>query len=214
MHLSITLVRHGNTDANNEHWIQGQLDTELNKTGLDQAKRCGHRLKDEQYQHIYCSDLKRCQQTAEGIRSYQPNVSIEYDADLRERDCGELSGQPLKCLHTESSRQKISVEELIIANGGESVIKFGERVVKAYERIMKDAQEKGYERIVIVTHGGPLRQLSTYWIENDYKVSKDIHVRSIAHGNTAITTINNGLIVEFNSTSHLGKKYVAAPPTV
>lgn len=25
MNLSITLVRHGNTDANNEHWIQGQL---------------------------------------------------------------------------------------------------------------------------------------------------------------------------------------------
>lgn len=191
-------------------------------------------MKDEQYQHIYCSDLKRCRQvsfscayiyifisfsylkykTAEGIRSYQANVSIEYDADLRERDCGKLSGQPLKCLHTESSRQKISVDELIIENGGESVIKFGERVVKAYERMMKDAQEKGYERIVIVTHGGPLRQLSTYWIENDYKVSNDLHVRSIAHGNTAVTTINNGLIVEFNSTSHLGKKYIAAPPTV
>lgn len=83
MGLTVTLVRHGNTDANNERWIQGQVgkqlkicfskvliffsssvDTELNTVGLDQANRCGHRLKDEQFQHVYCSDLKRCKQVS------------------------------------------------------------------------------------------------------------------------------------------------------
>lgn len=38
------------------------VDTELNKNGLNQAACCGERLKLASYDHVYCSDLKRCKQ--------------------------------------------------------------------------------------------------------------------------------------------------------
>ncbi|GAA5798656.1 histidine phosphatase superfamily [Helicostylum pulchrum] len=215
MGLTVTLVRHGNTDANNERWIQGQVDTELNTVGLDQANRCGHRLKDEQFQHVYCSDLKRCKQTAAAIVSYQPNVSIEYDVKLRERDFGKLSRRPLKYLKTESARQQLTIEELVIKYEGESVEIFKRRIVEeAYERIIQDAHEKGYQRILVVTHGGSLRHLGNYWIEQEYKAVDGLTVKPVAHGNTAVTKIEDNLITEYNSTSHLGSQYIAPPPAV
>lgn len=40
------------------------IDTDLNKNGRDQAKRCGKRLKDDHFDHVYCSDLSRCKQVS------------------------------------------------------------------------------------------------------------------------------------------------------
>lgn len=80
MTLRVTVIRHGNTDANNEGWLQGQfgkvsylycspfanavitIDTHLNSNGLNQAKSCGYRFQNESYDHAYCSDLTRCKQ--------------------------------------------------------------------------------------------------------------------------------------------------------
>lgn len=147
--------------------------------------------------------------------SYQPNVSIEYDAKLRERDFGKLSRRPLKYLKTESARQQLTIEELVIKYEGESVEIFRRRVVEeAYERIIRDAHEKGYQRILVVTHGGPLRHLSHYWIEQEYKAVNGLTVSPVAHGNTAVTKIEDTLITEYNSTSHLGSQYIAPPPAV
>lgn len=84
MTATITFVRHGNTDANVERWLQGQTgndcnavqlvhfinvkaefdpaDTVLNAKGLEQAELVGDRLSNEGFDIIYCSDLERCKQ--------------------------------------------------------------------------------------------------------------------------------------------------------
>lgn len=43
--MIIALVRHGETNFNKAHILQGQLDTSLNDTGIQQAWICGELLK-------------------------------------------------------------------------------------------------------------------------------------------------------------------------
>ena len=38
----LIIVRHGQTDANVQGKTQGQIDTDLNKNGLEQAKKTGN----------------------------------------------------------------------------------------------------------------------------------------------------------------------------
>lgn len=53
------VVRHGETKENVDRVIQGQLDTDLNERGRDQARRTAEALKDERIDEIYSSPLKR-----------------------------------------------------------------------------------------------------------------------------------------------------------
>lgn len=55
----VYLIRHGETAENREHIIQGQLDTDLNELGRDQANRLATGLKDTTFHRAYSSDLKR-----------------------------------------------------------------------------------------------------------------------------------------------------------
>jgi probable phosphoglycerate mutase len=52
-------VRHGETQENKDSVIQGQLDTELNETGLEQARRVADALRSVHFDAAYSSDLVR-----------------------------------------------------------------------------------------------------------------------------------------------------------
>jgi bisphosphoglycerate-dependent phosphoglycerate mutase len=55
----VYLVRHGETDANREGIIQGQMDTPLNNRGEQQAKLVGEALRSIPFDTAYSSDLAR-----------------------------------------------------------------------------------------------------------------------------------------------------------
>jgi broad specificity phosphatase PhoE len=154
--------------------------------------------------------------TASAIMSHHANLSIEYDPMLRERDFGKLSRQPLKYLTSESTKQHIAVDEFIAKHDGESEKVFRSRIVKAYKTLINDAQKKQYQSVLVVTHGGPLKYLSSYWLENEFKLVEGLDVAPVAQGNTAVTRIVIGedvnLIEEFNSTSHLKNQSSNQPP--
>lgn len=145
---------------------------------------------------------------------HHPDLSIEYEAMLRERDFGSLSRQPIKYLGTESNKQHISVEQLISNHNGEVISTFKARIVKAFDAVIKDAQEKKYQSILVVTHGGPLRVLTDYWLEDGFKPLEGLSVTSVAQGNTAITkvTLPDKQIIKFNSTTHLKNNSKNQPP--
>ena len=64
----IIIVRHGQTNANAEGKTQGQIDTDLNNIGLDQAKKAGQYIRaNYSINEAWVSDLKRTQQTANQI---------------------------------------------------------------------------------------------------------------------------------------------------
>lgn len=115
---------------------------------------------------------------------------------------------------SESTRQHLTVDEFIAQHDGETEAMFRPRVLKAYEAIIQDAKEKQYESILIVSHGGPLKFLSMYWIDNGYTAVDGLVVAPVAQGNTAVTRINydDKVIEEFNSTSHLKGQNQNQPP--
>ena len=47
--------------------LQGQIDTPLNETGIQQASLAGYSMKTTQFDKVYTSDLKRVVQTASEI---------------------------------------------------------------------------------------------------------------------------------------------------
>ena len=87
--LDLWLIRHGETDWNREGRTQGHSQNALSELGIRQARRLGLRLEPEQFDQIYCSDLKRAFQTA---ALAFPDKKLIQDERLREIGRGVLEG--------------------------------------------------------------------------------------------------------------------------
>lgn len=90
----LILVRHGETDWNAEHRLQGQLfpGPSLNGRGKQQASELATRLEELEIHAIYTSDLARTVETVNFIKKCRPSVPVSVTADLRERNLGVLQG--------------------------------------------------------------------------------------------------------------------------
>ena len=53
---TVYLIRHGETDFNSQHKLQGKENTLLNALGLEQAQRLAQRLKDVNLAQIFTSN--------------------------------------------------------------------------------------------------------------------------------------------------------------
>nr|WP_090577881.1 histidine phosphatase family protein [Paenibacillus sp. OV219] len=90
----IGLIRHGITEWNIEKRVQGQSDIPLNDTGRQQARSLANRLKSEEWDYIFASDLIRAKETAE-IIAQTMGLHVKTDERLREMYCGEIEGTTL-----------------------------------------------------------------------------------------------------------------------
>ena len=94
MVTDFTLVRHGETSYNKEKIVQGWSQVPLNETGIQQAKATAAVLKDESFDEIWYSDLKRTAMTMEEIRKYHPAVPAFPYPGIREWHLGFLEEMP------------------------------------------------------------------------------------------------------------------------
>ena len=62
--MKIYLVRHGETDWNNEKRLQGWADISLNAKGVKEAEVVAEKLMDVHFDDAFCSDLERAEVTA------------------------------------------------------------------------------------------------------------------------------------------------------
>lgn len=149
------LIRHGETDWNAEHRIQGQLDVPLNEVGRAQADAIGLRFRDETIDVLVSSDLSRAMQTMQPIAD-ACSLQVLSDSRLRERNLGVLEG----LFYEEAQRKMPQVLDVFRSrqidtplDGGESLRAFAGRVVAALTALAETHKGK---RIVAVTHGGVL----------------------------------------------------------
>ncbi len=148
----IFLVRHGETDHNNEKRIQGTIDVPLNETGKHQAKETAEKLKNTKIDYIVCSPLKRTEETAKIIQK-EIGGEIILDAAFRERAYGEAEGMLVSELE-EKWPNNWNYEWKF--PGGESFTEVEDRVFAAFEKITNKYKGKN---ILIVSHGNALRML-------------------------------------------------------
>ena len=150
--VKVILVRHGETEWNRLHQIQGSnSDTPLNNTGKQQVKRLALRLKKEPIQAIYCSPLERALETAWTIASHH-RLEVLLEPDLKEFDLGELEGTKIEDLD-KSYREILFItrdgETFPRVPGGESLREVQQRAWSAIQRIISQHPEG---EIVIVSH--------------------------------------------------------------
>ena len=62
--LKVYLIRHGETAANKDGVIQGQLNTPLNEEGIRQAGLLAERLKSVPFHLAFTSDLERAKKVS------------------------------------------------------------------------------------------------------------------------------------------------------
>lgn len=86
------LVRHGETIDNARQLMQGQTPGCLNDNGRQQAETLRDELKDEHFDAIVSSDLRRAIQTAEVLAAAR-QMPIVTTPLLRERDWGDFTGR-------------------------------------------------------------------------------------------------------------------------
>lgn len=181
------LIRHGLTRWNVAHRYQGHSDVDIlpgEENGLVPLRS---QLAGMGFAGVYCSDLKRCQQTLQWIR---PDLidQVSYDARLRELNFGAWEGQTYEMLkHDQRYRAWIDDPTRYTPPDGESWEQFHVRVSSFYRELIqvskeladrgiqpgrtdefglgqqRSKNERGRRRAVllIVTHGGVISLLKT-----------------------------------------------------
>ncbi|GAA5820493.1 hypothetical protein JCM10212_003819 [Sporobolomyces blumeae] len=95
--VTVTIVRHGETDHNKAGIIQGHLDVPLNDQGVAQGRVTAKWFRDQSilFDRAYSSDLSRAKKTAQLILAQQPGGGVELveDERIRERYLGNLQGK-------------------------------------------------------------------------------------------------------------------------
>ena len=85
------IMRHGRTDWNVRHKLQGRTDIPLNEEGRRMAEKAGEEYRDVPLDICYSSPLVRARETAEIVLSGR-NIPILTDDRLREMSFGEYEG--------------------------------------------------------------------------------------------------------------------------
>lgn len=151
----LVVIRHGETDWNRQGRFQGHRESELNDLGKEQVARLAACLSGQPVQALYSSDLLRARQTAAAIAA-SCGLPVRVDSRLREWDLGVLAGL------TRDVAQREHPQDYAIYRDGlvDSVVADGESVRQRHERIIAAMQAiaaaHAGQRVVVVTHGGPL----------------------------------------------------------
>ncbi|KAG8885706.1 hypothetical protein FRB97_000149 [Tulasnella sp. 331] len=204
--ILVYLVRHGETEENRQHIIQGQLNTQLNETGRDQARRLAVGLRDTEFARAYSSDLTRavdidllkasdwCKQTAQAVLKLHPGTPLVPQKALRERYFGALQGK------VRTSRDNPPDAELLDDLVNRSLTWWDATIVP-----LTGAESIPGARILVVSHGGFIAGLiQGMGRKKEYDIGK-------AGGrilNTGITILKlepggSGSVLQYSNVDHL-----------
>jgi len=151
--MKIYLIRHGQTIGDVEDRYGGAYNDELTDEGKAQAQDLADKLSDSGIQILFCSPLKRAQQTAE-ILNAKLGCKIKTVHDLRERNkngilTGMTKGEAIIKYPEFVEKLKDYKSQI---EGAESQDDFAERIKKAFTEVISS---ENYSTIGIVTHGMP-----------------------------------------------------------
>lgn len=159
--MELYLIRHGQTEWNQEGRMQGRLDSPLTPLGREQAVLLGQRLQQETWDAVYCSPTGRAFTTARLILSGREDL-IVTDERLREIDMGPWEGRTFYQVerdHPVEFQDFIHRPDLFRFPGAEDYQSLLQRAGSYIEDIQ--TRHAG-QRVLTVTHGGTLLAILTY----------------------------------------------------
>lgn len=148
------IIRHGKTDWNARHKLQGRTDIPLNDEGKLMAEKAGEEYKDVHFDLCYCSPLIRAKETAELLLRGR-SIPIITDKRLLEMSFGIYEGVensfqipdcPINVLFKEPEHYKTSV------GGAETFEVLYARTGAFLKEVLEPELQAGKD-ILIVGHG-------------------------------------------------------------
>lgn len=149
--MKIYLTRHGETEWNKEGRMQGWKNSDLANSGVEGAKKLGYRLRDIDFDHIYCSPLGRTIDTAKHVRQDKDTEIVLIDS-LKEMGFGKWEGMKhddIKELYPTEFFNFWNMPHLYKPVEGESFEDLFTRVKSVLDEIIYNS--KG-ENVLIVSH--------------------------------------------------------------
>jgi probable phosphoglycerate mutase len=159
-HTTILLIRHGETAWNAVRRLQGHIDIPLNEEGERQAAALARALAADKLDAVVSSDLQRAMQTAQAVAALHAGLSLQTDAQLRERAYGVFEGM----LYQDIQQQYPEDFARWQARDVEAVMPAGDRVAESfhqfYDRAISGlravAARHAGQSVAVVAHGGVL----------------------------------------------------------
>ncbi|MDP4183452.1 MAG: alpha-ribazole phosphatase [Bacillota bacterium] len=159
--IELILIRHGETDTNNEQRYSGWTDSALNLRGVEQAYELKEKLKDIKITYIFSSPLIRAVRTSEIINEAH-GLNINYVDDLKERNFGVFENMTYDEICQIYPYEKDEWNKNwngYVIDKGESADSFFQRVNIFVKNLIEDTDSGVY---VLVTHSGCIRSIAAY----------------------------------------------------
>ena len=156
----IFLCRHGQSEYNAKRIIQGHIDTDLTPKGIVQARLTGERLKSENIERIFSSDLRRAYKTAVVIGDVL-GIPVEVDTRIREMHFGEWEGQAYDQIFTynlEHWQNWLKNPVACPLPSQEDIEEFKKRIASFWEYLLSIKENN----ILVVGHGGSIQGIICY----------------------------------------------------
>ncbi|MCR5099898.1 MAG: histidine phosphatase family protein [Butyrivibrio sp.] len=138
------IIRHGETELNSKHVLQGRSNHELNAKGIEQAMKAAKWLESEgiSFSKVYSSPLKRAIQTAE---------CITKEATIQTSECI-TKGEAIQTSGCASDGAAIVIDERLIEMDygpyeGMSLLKPKKEVLKFFSDFANNPAPEGMEQL-------------------------------------------------------------------
>ena len=148
--MSIYLIRHGKTEANEKHLYCGSTDLPMSEKGRAELRAMGYHITPKRF---VTSGMKR---TDETLRILFGNVPFYVDSRFREVDFGSFEMKSYDQLKEKAAYQAwlTGDNERNVPPGGESGAQMTRRVLEAFREIP--------DGTALVTHGGVIAAIMAH----------------------------------------------------
>jgi alpha-ribazole phosphatase len=174
--IRLILVRHGQTKANLNHFLQGQSDGAMTNIGKQQAEDLAHHLQGTKIDRILSSDMKRAKNTAAAIAILH-GVAVEVKPIIREWNCGKLDGLPAEELFRALEKSEQPLPDFR-PEEGETLREVQKRALKFLHKIEDDSADLN---VVVCSHGDFLRMLISVITHISIEEANGIHLNNTSY---------------------------------
>ncbi len=152
--MEVWLIRHGMTEGNLLRRYTGRTDEPLCAEGVRQLRALAPA---PHTGRVFVSPMRRARETASLLF---PDARQVLLAGLREMDFGAFEGRSAEQMRDDPAyRAWVDGGCEAACPGGESMAAFAGRVLGAFYTAASLCIARGYERLVIVAHGGTVRSI-------------------------------------------------------
>lgn len=151
--MKITLIRHGEVDEAYHKCYNGHIDISLSDKGKEEAKTLADHFKNNTFDAVFCSDLKRCRQT---LSAFDLNITPVFTRALREKSWGRHEGKNFDQIIDEEAFGYENFEQWINALDGEEYASYIKRIEGFFKGFLP---ANPYEEVLVMTHAGVIRVL-------------------------------------------------------